>query len=439
MGALVGAVSAGLIQIINNWASGKAWHEGVVQAMVIGAVGGALGGGLGFAGGALASGAAAAGGSVLRQVAFTVGADLLSEGLTQTFAYVAYGQDFNWQGFVMAGAMSGASFRAHPSGPRGAGARADVPSPAAAASAGGRRAAVTQVAGGAALGLGIEYATATISGQEFDLTKAASAAASGAVGARMARRGGGAPAAEPTTGLGRAAQRVRGFDPGGIGARLETRLQGLGARFSGARPEVAGTATTMPRIEEPGARVATEPEAISPRVPETPETTTRPQASETEAGLRPRPSDETTGGRGTRPADETAEAQRARARAEPATPHSHQPEVEPGVVSRRKTLDGRDDIKVNRDGTVDICTDCAKVRSRYATEINADPALKQRMDDIEALADPDIKAARCAELQDELSRLREASLRPPTDASGAVDFRRLGRSHQGGSRRRGRR
>ena len=68
VGALVGAVSAGLIQIINNWASGEEWHAGLAQAMIMGAIGGAIGGGLGFAGGALASGAAAAGARVATQL-----------------------------------------------------------------------------------------------------------------------------------------------------------------------------------------------------------------------------------------------------------------------------------------------------------------------------------------------------------------------------------
>ena len=120
VGALVGAVSAGLIQIINNWASGEEWHAGLAQAMIMGAIGGAIGGGLGFAGGALASGAAAVGARAATQFAIQVGADLVSEGITQTVGYVAFGQEFNWQGFVTAGAMSGVSFRAHPSVPHGA-------------------------------------------------------------------------------------------------------------------------------------------------------------------------------------------------------------------------------------------------------------------------------------------------------------------------------
>lgn len=61
VGAIVGALSAGLIQIINNWASGQEWHEGVGQAMVIGAIGGAIGGGIGFGAGGLCVGSNATG------------------------------------------------------------------------------------------------------------------------------------------------------------------------------------------------------------------------------------------------------------------------------------------------------------------------------------------------------------------------------------------
>jgi hypothetical protein len=269
VGALVGAVSGGLIQIINNWASGEAWHTGLAQAMIMGAIGGAIGGGLGFAGGALAAGAAGVGARAVTQLAITVGADLVAEGLTQTIGYVAFGQEFNWQGFVTAGAMSGVSFRAAPRGARPGAPRPDVPTPSAAGAAGGRRAAVAQIAGGAAVGFGVEAAAAAISGKEFDPTKAFSAAASGAVGARMSRRGGAAGSpAEPTTRLGRAADRFRSFDPGGVGARLETRLQGIGGRVFGPRPDVDLPGGGRPRGEETVSRPAEEPDITRPRTPE---------------------------------------------------------------------------------------------------------------------------------------------------------------------------
>lgn len=358
VGALVGAVSAGLIQIINNWASGAEWSEGVVQAMVIGAIGGAIGGGLGFAGGALASGVAAAGGSVVRQLAITVGADLLSEGLTQTFAYVRYGQDFNWQGFVMAGAMSGVSFRAHPSGAR----------PTAAASAGGRRAAVAQIAGGAALGMGIEYATAKISGQEFDLTRAASAAASGAVGARMSRRE--TPTRrEPTTRIGRAArrvservrtsrtgraigtaaERVRSFDPGGGGASLGRRLQGVGARMAGVTPETGAAVAGRPRVEEPKTTETTHTQA-----PEEPTTTRRTEIGEPETTPTRRPI-----------SDETAEALTGPAR------DMNEADLIDATNVRKRIGDTDHDFRITRNGP-EVCTSCDPTVKRL-TEMIDDP------------------------------------------------------------------
>nr|WP_229430014.1 DUF4157 domain-containing protein [Pseudoduganella umbonata] len=321
VGALVGAASAGLIQILNNWSSGEAWDEGLVTAMVMGAIGGAIGGGLGFAGGALAAGAGAAGARVATQLAIQVGADLAAEGITQTVGYFAFGQEFNWQGFLMAGTMSSVGFRAtpakphvpvpHPPAPRAGGAPhgpaaphaggphpaapdaprphapepapprpgeapatrpgdapparpgeaaparpadAAAPGPGTAGAAAGRRAAVAQVAGGAVLGFAVEGIGAWLSGQKFDMTRAASAAAGGAVSARAARMGhGSAPREAPDTRLGRAGDRLRQFDPGDAGARLGKRLEDAGGRLFG-RPEVdapsGGMAPARPRTDE---------------------------------------------------------------------------------------------------------------------------------------------------------------------------------------------
>ncbi|HEX8723128.1 MAG TPA: DUF4157 domain-containing protein [Pyrinomonadaceae bacterium] len=46
-GALVGAVTSGAIQLVNNWASNRTWHEGLLMSMAVGAAGGALGAWLG--------------------------------------------------------------------------------------------------------------------------------------------------------------------------------------------------------------------------------------------------------------------------------------------------------------------------------------------------------------------------------------------------------
>ena len=340
VGALVGAVSAGLIQILNNWASGETWHEGLVTAMVMGAIGGAIGGGLGFAGGALASGAAAAGARAVTQLAITVTSDLVAEGLTQTVGYFAFGQQFNWQGFVMAGAMSGVSFRAHPSvphppsphaptphaatphtsTPRAGAPHAEAPpvlaprapSPATrAGAAAARRGAVGQVAGGALVGLGIELAASAITGEKLDPTRIASAAASAAVAARMSRMHGGRapePRPEPTTRAGRALERFRTFDPSGVGARLGERLEGFGGRMFGARPEIESPLASRAHVtDEPPTSLREE--AL--------ETGTRPQAAETEPSAVPRRgSIEASEGEGLFPRLTDAEIEAAIARAE---------------------------------------------------------------------------------------------------------------------------
>ncbi|MCG8424934.1 MAG: DUF4157 domain-containing protein [Proteobacteria bacterium] len=211
VGAIVGAISAGLIQIINNWASGQEWHQGLVQAVIMGAVGGALGGGIGFGAGA-AAGALSAGAGAVARTAINIGVnlagDMISEGLTQAFGYFVFGQKFNWQGFVMAGGMSVvSSARARP----GAGS-ADLPA-GSGGRTGGARDALIEVGAGIGLAGGVEILD-VLTGGSFDFNRFASAAASGAAGARAASRGAGTrtPAAEvPTTGLGRLRSRAAGL------------------------------------------------------------------------------------------------------------------------------------------------------------------------------------------------------------------------------------
>lgn len=279
VGAVVGAITAGLIQVINNWAAGEDLGEGVVQAMVIGAVGGALGGAIGAGANGLAQAAVQglrAGASSATQMAVNIGinlaGDMVSEGLSQTFAYVAFGQSFNWQGFVMAGGMSVASTARGglpgsprtgapdaPAGvPRGAGADA----PSAPPRTGGASADIPPSAGARArgalldvgIGLGVAGAVEGLSyasGGEADFNRFVSSAASGAAGARAAGRGnrGGAGAdsggstPRVRTGPDAAAPRPQGGDPastptsgsGGRLSRTRERLQGAGRRLGEMR------------------------------------------------------------------------------------------------------------------------------------------------------------------------------------------------------------
>jgi hypothetical protein len=378
VGALVGAVSAGLIQIINNWASGEEWHAGLAQAMIMGAIGGAIGGGLGFAGGALASGAAAVGARAATQFAIQVGADLVSEGITQTIGYIAFGQEFNWQGFVTAGAMSGVSFRAHPSAPHGAAPHGAAPhAPAArpsAGAAGGRRGAVTQIAGGATVGIGVEVAASAITGEDIDLTRAASAAASGAVGARMSRLGGpgGAPPrggepAAPRSRAGRALDRFRAFDPGGIVGRAQATLEGLGGRAFGPRPAADVPGTRAP-AEGPGGPRVEEPGIGSPRAPEEAEPA---RARSGDEAAPPRaPGEEAAGGRQRSAEDESAPLAESRAR-EVSEQGPDSDLAAPGASHPIGVGEGRHVIAAKRTASGEVvmtsCSNCAVLRDRLRT------------------------------------------------------------------------
>ena len=309
VGALVGAVSAGLIQIINNWASGEEWHAGLAQAMIMGAIGGAIGGGLGFAGGALVAGC---GGrrSACRDTVGDPGRRRSScrkasrrRSVTSRSARSSTGRGSSWPARCRASAsapirlVSRTWVRAPHVG---------VPAPrTSAGAAGGRRAAVTQIAGGAAVGLGVEVAASAVTGQEIDLTRAASAAASGAVGARMSRLGG-ADVAPPRTGE-PAAPRSRC----GTGARSVPRVRSRrrrrpradGARGTwrpGVRPAAGGrrarhasaggrTGRAAGRGTGGGeSRPPEEPEAARPRAPEEAEPVARPRPAEEPDTGRPR-------------------------------------------------------------------------------------------------------------------------------------------------------
>ena len=418
VGALVGAVSAGLIQILSNWMNGETWHEGLVQAMVMGAIGGALGGALGFAGGALASGAAAVGARVVTQFAIQAGADLIAEGLTQTFAYVVFGQDFNWQGFVMAGAMSGVSFRAHPSVPHGAAPHVTTPRPTA-----GRG--VATAAAGAGVGLVVEGGIALATGQELDAARLASAASSGAAGAHAARRGGGVEG----TGSGRArtdtpdapdAPRPRATAPDepSITSALDARLKRAGARLVGGDPDLAAPA---PR------RAGETPESTTPRrTTEEADGATPRRTTEEADGAPRRTTEEADGGTPRRPAEEADGAAPRSIDEElqgPANRMSDEDLIE-ATNTRQRVADGDHDFRITRDGP-EVCTACAPTRSKVEAALealppDAPPAARKRLQDLHDLV---------VDVEGRLAR--GESGRNMMDASGRIarEFRALAADH----------
>lgn len=309
VGAIVGGITAGLIQVINNWASGEAWDKDLIKSMVIGAVGGALGGAIGAGANGLAQaavqGAIKAGASTATRVAINIGinfaGDMLSEGLSQGFAYVAYGQGFNWQGFVMAGAMSVASTArgGAAGGPSARGADVDVP----AASPSAVRGAMTDLGVGLGVAGGMELLTVAAGGK-FDANRFFSGAASGAVGSRAAARGGApgkarsqTPDALPTTRLGKARARL-GDIGSALGAKRDkafskmeisdsNRASKLVKRGMGATEDwFAAGAGRLVRKRDGVAPIAAIPKAAVPTTPELPKA--RAQTGAVDSTAKPR-------------------------------------------------------------------------------------------------------------------------------------------------------
>ena len=83
--------------------------------------------------------------------------------------------------------------------------------------------------------------------------------------------------------------------------------------------------------------------------------------------------------------------------------HHNQPEVEPGIVAKEKAADGHD-IKVLKDGRVVRCSDCGEIRKRYANELEQNPHLKERLDEIEKISDPQEKVKQAQQLEQELAK-----------------------------------
>jgi hypothetical protein len=89
------------------------------------------------------------------------------------------------------------------------------------------------------------------------------------------------------------------------------------------------------------------------------------------------------------------------------TTHADEPEVEPGVVAQEKAADGHD-IKVLKDNPVVRCSSCDEIRNQYKEILEQNPALKQRLDDIENIKDADEKAQASKQFENELSQIRQA-------------------------------
>jgi hypothetical protein len=88
--------------------------------------------------------------------------------------------------------------------------------------------------------------------------------------------------------------------------------------------------------------------------------------------------------------------------------HADKPEVEPSVVAKEQAADGHQ-IKVLKDGRVVRCSICGELRNQYANELEQRSDLKQRLDDIEKISDPDLKAKQAQELEQTLAKIAKSN------------------------------
>jgi hypothetical protein len=175
--------------------------------------------------------------------------------------------------------------------------------------------------------------------------------------------------------------------------------------------EIAAPRVGAPEVTAPTPKTAA-PEVVAPPAPRAamPEVAApAPKAAAPEAVPTPKaPAPEVTPPAPTHAAPEAAAPPKAAVpEAAPAPtrqPHPEHPEIEEGIVAKQPTGDGHE-VKVTKDGRVIRCTDCGELRLRYEAELK-DPKLKKRLDDIEAIDDPKLKAEKAAEFDDELSGVR---------------------------------
>lgn len=188
-------------------------------------------------------------------------------------------------------------------------------------------------------------------------------------------------------------------------ANLKTHLdQATGARPAGgpeaeakpARPGETSEGHPRPVEDTPSAPKgdAAEPTPAAPRPAEDPQV----RANESAEGA---PAPRAPEGTAARPVD-----------APKRTAHPDHPEVEEGVVAKQTTADGHE-VKVLRDGRVVTCSECGEIRNQFPDELSARPDLREKLDQIEALSDPQLKSQKAAELRAELNRIRNGEAGAP--------------------------
>jgi hypothetical protein len=385
-GAILGAASSGVITIGNNLIDGKTWHEGVGHAMLEGAITGAIGGAFGAAGGALGGqifGAAAKGiGPALGKFAIQQAFDFAGNVVVEFVGAKMNGQPFSWESVAKGQAM-GAGMHI---GMEGLGAMKNVK---------GFKTVNNVMEGSAKFGEHLGgSARAQFTAPKTEIN---------------------APTAKPT---------------------VEEPLKAPASKeepVSNTSPKEEPSANTTPK-EEP-VKTAPKEETAAPIAKEEPvksspneevktapkeETKTTPQEEVKTAPkeeLKAPAKEETK----VAPKEEVKanpledplvkskeETKTAVAKEEGVAPHTEEgttpggkkqselpsnlskEEVELGVVAKSPTEDGHN-IKVTEKGEITICSNCAKLETKYSNELQ-DPKIKQEFEDIKAMTDPEAKA-----------------------------------------------
>ncbi|MBD2681002.1 MULTISPECIES: DUF4157 domain-containing protein [Nostoc] len=83
--------------------------------------------------------------------------------------------------------------------------------------------------------------------------------------------------------------------------------------------------------------------------------------------------------------------------------HPNEPEIEPQVVAKQQTPDGHN-IKVLKDGRIIRCSTCEQIGTKYKDLLDQNPNLKQRLQEIEKIPDPQQKNKQAFELIKELDK-----------------------------------
>jgi hypothetical protein len=83
--------------------------------------------------------------------------------------------------------------------------------------------------------------------------------------------------------------------------------------------------------------------------------------------------------------------------------HADEPEIEPQVVAKQETADGHN-IKVLKDGRIIRCSTCEEIGTRYKDLLDQNPNLKQRLEEIEKISNPQQKNRQAFELIKQLDQ-----------------------------------